>query len=125
MAAQGTDYLAAAAALFNAFAFDKVIPLVALMTMMVVVAWLLNKAQQKVDFNIEEMFKDENDKVSAARIIAFMAFAFSSWDLMAARLSGTSNVDHFAYYLFAWSGSLVFIKGVEKWDGHLPLGPKP
>lgn len=120
----GPNYLAAAAALFNTFAFDKVVPLVALVVMMSVIGWLLSRAQQKPDFNIEQMFKDEQDKTSAARVIAFMAFAFSSWDLMAARLSGTANTEQLAYYLFAWSGSMVFIKAAEKWDGHLPWGPK-
>jgi hypothetical protein len=116
------DYLAAAAALFNAFAFEKVVPLAALVVMMVAIGWLLNKAQAKEGFNIEQMFWDENSKVSASRVIAFMAFAFSSWDLMAARLGGTHSPEQFWGYLAAWSGALVFVKFADKWDGSLPFG---
>ena len=118
----GPDYLAAAAALFNAFAFDKVIPLVALIVMFVGIGWLLAKAQARPDFNLQEMFQDELGKVSAARVIAFMAFAISSWDVMAARLSNGATAEHFAYYLFAWSGALVFVKFADKWNGSMPLG---
>lgn len=115
-------YLQAAAALFNTFAFDKVIPLLALVMMMSVIGWLLYKAQQKDTFNLEEMFHDESGKTSAARIIAFMAFAISSWDLMSARLSNAADAQQYAYYLFAWSGALVFVKFADRWDGSMPFG---
>jgi hypothetical protein len=115
-------YLTAAAALFNTFTFDKVIPLISLGVMFSVFAWMLNRAQVKPTFNIEEMFQDETGKVSSARVIAFMAFAISSWDIMAARLSNTANGEQFAYYLFAWSGALVFVKFADKWNGQMPFG---
>jgi hypothetical protein len=115
-------YLQAAASLFNAFTFDKIIPLVALVVMVGMFAWMLGKAQAKPDFRIEEMFRDESGKTSAARVIAFMAFAISSWDLMSARLSNSANTEQFAYYLFAWSGALVFVKFADKWDGSMPFG---
>ena len=116
------DYLAAAAALFNAFAFEKVVPLVALTVMLVGIAWLLNKAQKKDGFNIEQMLTDETNKPSAARVLAFGAWAVSSWDLMSARLSGASSAEHIWGYLFAWSGALVFVKFADKWDGSMPFG---
>ena len=116
------DYLAAAAALFNAFAFAKVVPLAALVSMMVLVAYLLAKAQKKETFKIEQMFLDEADKVSSVRVLAFFAFSISSWDLMAARLSDKSSETQFFYYLAAWSGALVFVKFADKWDGSLPFG---
>jgi uncharacterized protein YfaQ (DUF2300 family) len=115
-------YLQAAAALFNTFAFDKVIPLVALVAMLSIFAWLFAKAQQKDSFNLQEMFQDETGKVSAARTIAFMAFSISSWDLMAARLSNAADPQQYAYYLFAWSGALVFVKFADRWDGSMPFG---
>lgn len=115
-------YLQAAAALFNAFAFDKVIPLVALIVMLSIFAWLFAKAQEKDSFNLQEMFQDEAGKVSAARVIAFMAFAISSWDLMAARLGNAADPQQYTAYLFAWSGALVFVKLADKWDGSMPFG---
>ena len=116
------DLLTAAAALFNAFAFEKVVPLVALVVMTAAIGYLLKKAQDKPDFHIEQMFLDENNKASAARFIVFGAWAISSWDLMAARLSNTHSAEHFYGYLFAWSGALVFVKFAEKWDGQVPFG---
>jgi hypothetical protein len=83
---------------------------------------MMAQAQKKDTFNLEEMFHDENGKTSASRVIAFLAFAFSSWDLMSARLSGQADAEQFAYYLFAWSGALVFVKMADKWNGTLPFG---
>jgi hypothetical protein len=116
------DLLAAAAALFNAWTFDKLVPLVTLGVMVWAIAWMLARAQAKPDFHIEQMFWDENDKTSASRIIAFFAFAVSSWDLMAARLSGTSSAQQYWGYLAAWSGALVFVKFADKWNGEVPFG---
>lgn len=116
------NYLAAAAALFNAFAFDKLVPLLALLIMLASIGWMLAEAQKKDSFNLEEMFHDEAGKTSASRVIAFLAFSFSSWDLMSARLSGQADAQQFAYYLFAWSGALVFVKAADKWNGSLPFG---
>ena len=116
------DYLTAAAALFNSFAFEKVVPLVVLFVMLVGIVMLLAKAQAKANFNIEQMLLDENGKASAARVFAFGAWAFSSWDLMSARLSGTHSPEHFYGYLFAWSGALVFVKFADKWNGVFPFG---
>jgi hypothetical protein len=117
-----SDLLAAAASLFNAFAFEKLVPLGALIVMAIGIGWLLMKAQQKPDFRIEQMLLDENNKASAARVIVFGAWAISSWDLMAARLGGTHSAEHYWGYLFAWSGALVFVKFAEKWDGSMPFG---
>jgi len=115
-------YLQAAAALFSTFAFDKVIPLLVLVVMLLLIAWMLQNAQKKESFNIEDMFRDEAGKTSAARVIAFLAFAISSWDLMSARLSNAASAEQYAYYLFAWSGALVFVKFADKWDGSMPFG---
>lgn len=117
-----SDYLKAAAALFNAFAFEKIVPLVALVAMLTGLVWLLAKAQQQADFNIAQMLLDENGKASASRAIAIGAWAFTSWDLMSARLSGTHSYEDFWGYLFAWSGALVFVKFADKWDGSMPFG---
>jgi len=116
------DYLKAAAALFNAFAFEKVVPLITLIAMLAGIVWLLSKAQAKEDFRIEQMLLDENGKASASRVIAFGAWAFTTWDLMAARLSGTHTTEDYWGYLFAWSGALVFVKFADKWDGSMPFG---
>lgn len=116
------DYLQAAAALFSAFAWQKVVPLVALVIMLALVGWLLVKAQAKEGFNIEQMFLDENGKASASRVIAFFAFGISSWDLMSARVSDKASEVQFFYYLAAWSGALVFVKFADKWDGSMPFG---
>jgi hypothetical protein len=116
------DYLAAAAALFNAFTWDKVIPLLTLVAMFGAITWMLKRAQAKPDFHLEQMFWDENDKTSASRVIALFAFAVSSWDLMAARMADKSTPEQFWGYLAAWSGALVFVKFADKWDGSLPFG---
>lgn len=120
----GPDYLAAAAALFNVFVFDKAIPIITMAVMFIAVAWLLFRAQGKEGFNIEEMFQDETGKASTARVLACFAFCVSSWDLMTARLAGHADPQYYFYYLSAWSGALVFIKLADKWTGELPFTTK-
>ena len=71
------------------------------------------------------MFRDDTGKVAASRVLAFFAFAISSWYLAVSVLSGKPDPVLYFYYLSAWSGALVFIKFAEKWDGSLPFGKGP
>lgn len=89
--------------------------------LIIVVLWRASRAQ---DFKFAAMLKDENGKESALRFGVFVAIAVSSWSLMrvtsAAPLTSEALVQVTWAYLFTWSGALVFVKALEKWNGVLP-----
>jgi hypothetical protein len=110
------------AALLSSVTIRVIIPLV-ILAVLLAIAWrLLTLAQRKDGFAIEMMLTDETSKPSAARFLALMAFAISSWYLAARVFSGTPDPVEYFYYLCAWSGALVFTKFADKWDGSLPFG---
>jgi hypothetical protein len=117
-----TTYLAA---LLSSVTIRVLIPLVILFLLLGIAWRLLTLAQRKHGFNIEQMFTDETGKASAARFLAMMAFAISSWALAVQVFSATLNAELYFYYLAAWSGALVFTKFADKWDGSLPFGKGP
>ena len=121
-AEQATTYLQALAA---SLTLSVLIPLVILLLLLALSWSLLAKAQAKEGFSVEEMFRDDTGKVAASRVLAFFAFAISSWYLAVSVLSGKPDPVLYFYYLSAWSGALVFIKFAEKWDGSLPFGKGP
>jgi hypothetical protein len=112
-------------ALSASLTINVVIPLLILLALLGFAWAMLSRAQRKDGFNVEDMFRDETGKVTASRVIAFFAFAVSSWWIAVGRLSGKTEDQAFFYYLAAWSGALVFIKFAERWDGSLPFGKGP
>lgn len=95
--------------------------LIFICVLMVVVLWRAARAQ---DFKFAQMLKDEQNKESALRFGVFVSIAVSGWSLMKATTSApiTSEalVQIYWAYLFTWSGALVFVKALEKWNGVLP-----
>lgn len=117
-----SDY---AAALLSSVTIRVLIPLVILFLLLGIAWRLITLAQRKDGFQIEQMFTDEAGKVSAARFLALLAFAISSWALAVQVFSATLSPELYFYYLAAWSGALVFTKFADKWDGSLPFGRAP
>jgi hypothetical protein len=116
------DLTAYGAALLSSVTIRVLIPLLILFVLLGIAWRLLTLAQRKAGFNIEQMFTDEQGKASAARFLAMMAFAISSWALAVQVFAATLTPELFFYYLAAWSGALVFTKFADKWDGSLPFG---
>lgn len=95
--------------------------LVFMCVLILAVLWRASRAQ---DFRLAAMLKDEAGKESALRFGCFISIAVSTWCLMrvtlAAQITADVLVQIFYAYLFTWSGSLVFVKVIEKWNGVLP-----
>jgi hypothetical protein len=97
------------------------LPALVLMLLMSLALWVIWRAQRNGKFDFSEMLRDENGKPSGLRLSVLGAFAVSSWVLMREALeAGPLDPQVYFVYLATWSGALVFVKGVEKWDGKLP-----
>lgn len=108
------DYVAAT---LGQLTVQTLIPLGILVVMFAIIYRTLVLAQRDPDFNISEMFKNADGKVSAGNCVILFCFAMTSWYLAVDRLSSNPNPDMLGYYLLAWSCSPALLK----WDGQLPF----
>lgn len=112
-----------ATALLAAFTFKEFFPALVLIGMLVMIFYVLVKAQKLEGFNLADMLRDERGKPSALRMAILVALSFSSWGLMALILYGQLTPEYWFWYLVTWSGSLALVKIAEagqRWDGRLP-----
>ena len=89
-----------------------------LLASMLIVFWT---AQRREDFDLAEMLRGEDTKVSPWRVFAFGAFAFSSWALMSEVLNARLTDWLMWSYLVTWAGSPSLLKAMERWNGVLPF----
>lgn len=113
----GPDYVTAAAALFNAFTFDKLTPLLTLLGMAAMFVWVLFKAQKGEGFDAAEFLKDETEKLSFGRLAAFICCMTHTWVVFVRTLNDKITVEELALYAVTWSGSLVLMQGIAAWKG--------
>lgn len=113
----GPDYLTAAAALFSAFTFGHLIPLGTLLGMATLFAWVLFKAQKGENFDAAEFLRDDDKKLSAARLFAFICCMTHTWVVFVRTLNDKITVEELALYAVTWSGSLVLMQGIAAWKG--------
>jgi hypothetical protein len=109
-------------ALLASVTIRVIIPLLILILVSVFIWWMIAKASANNDFHIEEVLLDAKDgKVSSTRLLAFLAFAISSWYLAVDVINGAPNYLVYLIYLLGWSGSLLLKEAVLKWNGQLPF----
>lgn len=108
------DALQAAASLFNAFAWDKLLPLVSVVIGMLLFYWMLAKAQ-KADptFQAIHFLYDENMKPSWKRLIGTGCFVMHSWIIYMGRVKGDLTFNDIALYVLAWSGSVILLEALR------------
>jgi hypothetical protein len=105
-----------------AHAFDG--PFTVLLFLLGGLGIMLYVAQHKGKLDLSQMFKDDAGKESGLRFAILGAWIMSSWYLMADLVSQKQgNAMLLGIYLATWSGSAVFVRALEKWDGK--LGAKP
>lgn len=105
-----------------ASAFDG--PFAVLLLLLAGLAIMLWRAQKNGHLDFAKMFKDENGKESGLRFCVLGAWIISSWVVMAdlvAQKQGDAAL--LGIYLATWSGSAVFIRALERWDGSLAKKP--
>jgi hypothetical protein len=113
----GPDYLAAAASLFNAFAFERLIPLLSLMFMGGLFIVVFYKAQARDDFDWSEFLRADNSKLSWGRLAAFICLMTHTWTVFARTVNDKVTIEEMGLYAVTWSGSLVLLQAIEAWKG--------
>jgi hypothetical protein len=104
---------------------QQLIPSTVLIVLLLLMAYVLFSAQKsREDFDIANMLKDENGKESGLRLALLVSLAISSWAVVTMVLNNTLSTNVWVGYLATWSGSLVFIKAADKWNGNLPFSSK-
>lgn len=85
-------------------------------------AFVMWRASRDGGFRWSDMLRDEKDKPSATRLGIFVSLAVSSYVVMVmATKVDEFIVDVLFWFLLTWSGTLIFAKVIEKWDGKLPF----
>jgi hypothetical protein len=108
---QTTEYLAA---LFTSVTIGVILPAVMLLAMIVMFIWVLHKAQQREDFDASDFLRDDNGKLSAMRLFAFVCLCVHSWVIAVETMSGRITDYQVLIYAATWSGSLVLITLINK-----------
>jgi hypothetical protein len=112
-----SDVLAAAAALFNSFTFDRLIPLATLLFMASLFVWVIFAAQKRDDFDASEFLRGDDRKLSWGRLAAFVCLMTMTWVIFTRTLNDKLAVEELALYAVTWSGSLVLLQAIEAWKG--------
>lgn len=98
------------------------VPALMLVALLLGFAISLLLVQKRPDFDFADIYRDENAKPSAARVLAVGTWVAATWYVMQDMLDGVPTPDVYWAYCITFSGSLVLSKAAEKWDGSLPFG---
>jgi hypothetical protein len=119
------NYMAAAAALFNAFTFDRLIPLITLMMLAVLFLWVIFQAQKGADFDASEFLRDDRRKLSWGRLAAFVCCVTHTWVIFTRTLNDRLTFEEQLLYCIVWSGSMILLQALEVWRGVKIASPPP
>lgn len=111
------DYVTAAAALFNAFIFQQLIPLLVLTALGYGFSRVLIAAQGRPDFDAAEFFRDDTGKLSFVRMGTAVCLVLHSWAYVTRTHANTITFNETLLYVGVWSGSSVILLVVEAWKG--------
>ncbi|MEO8153551.1 MAG: hypothetical protein ABI605_10815 [Rhizobacter sp.] len=124
----GPDFLAAAATLFNAFTFERLIPLAMLFSMSLLFIWVLFKAQKRDDFDASMFLRNDRGVLAPERLWGFVCFMTHTWAYASLVLSGKAADRDTLIYGGLWSGTAVAFQVLETWRGvrtNTPPLPNP
>ena len=111
----GPDYLAAAAALFNTFTFNQLLPGLSLVFLAWLLVRVLGQAQRSGTFNSGDFLRDEGGKPSWRRLVGFLCFMAHTWVLFVRTVTDRVTFEEQALYGGLWSGSAVVLLVAEAW----------
>lgn len=119
--ANADQILGAAAALFNTFTFDKLIPLISLLLMCWLFVWVLFKAQGGGNFDTSEFLRETDGpgrgKLSWKRLAAFICLIVHTWYIFTRTLTDKVTFNDMALYCLTWSSSMILLEGLNVWRG--------
>ena len=98
------------------------VALTILFLQLVLLAFVLYRAQKRPDFDVARFLRDENGKESAGRAFAFICLAVMSWGF--AMLIFLDRMTEYYFFIFGglWAGTPVAMEMVKKWNGAMPFG---
>jgi len=113
----GPDYVKAAASLFSAFAFDRLMPLLTLIGMAAMFVWVLFKAQKSSHFDASDFLRADSGKLSSGRLFAFICCMTHTWAIFVRVLNDKIQMEEFVLYASVWSGSLLVMQALDVYRG--------
>lgn len=118
------DLLAAAAALFNAFTWQRLLPLLTMLVLALVLYWMLAKGQRSdPTFRAVDFLREDTGKASWKRLTGTGCFVVHSWYVYMVTVAGTATWNDLALYVLTWSGSVVLLEGIRMMRGAPPAPP--
>jgi hypothetical protein len=118
--ASADQILQAAAALFNSFTFEKLIPTVALLLMAGLLLYMLRKAQLNLEnkFDFGDFFRDDTkSKVSFKYLVGFLCFMVHTWVIFTSKLDNKLTFNDMLLYGTLWSGTATAMYALNIWRG--------
>lgn len=93
-------------------------PAVILLVLLGFAFWAFRKAHNAPgnSFDLKDLFKDDQGRVSSMRFSLLVAMAISSWAIMVMVLNNQLDPTAFIGYIAFWSGSAVASKFVEAYQ---------
>lgn len=111
------DLLQAAAALFNSFTFERLIPLVMLFSLSMLFIWVMFKAQKSENFDASAFLRNDRGVLALDRVIGMLCFMVHTWAYATWVLNKTVTKDDTLIYGGLWSGTAVVFQFLEVWRG--------
>lgn len=93
------------------------VPKVVLAVMLVVFLWSFYTVSRRKDFDFADIYKDDKDKVSLARVMSFGTWVVATWVVMQDSLDAAPTVEIFIAYMLIFSGVKVAEKYIEARTG--------
>lgn len=127
---QPPDYLAAAAALFNTFTFEKLVPLLMIFSMSCLFIWVLYKAQGRDDFDASMFLRNDRGMLDLKQLTTLMCFMVHSWYITNETMAGKMTDTGMSIYVGAWGAIALGLHSLDtiraiKTNQPLPDNPMP
>ncbi len=124
------DYLAAAAALFNTFTFERLVPTAVLIFLAAMFIWFIRKAQARDDFDVSMFLRNDRGTLDRKQLTTVMAYIVHTWYLFFQTVNAKVTWDDTALYVGAWGAIAVGLHGLDtlraiKTGQPLPDNPMP
>lgn len=92
-------------------------PAFILIFMTLAFVYVLFRTQQREDFDLADMLRDETGRASSVRMGAFVCLGISSWGIMymLVKYQGVIDTWIFLGYMGIWSGAKAVEKAIDAW----------
>lgn len=130
MKIEPADLLDAAASLFHAFTFERLIPLGMLFSMSCLFLWVLFLAQKRDDFDASMFLRNDRGMLDLKQLTTFLCFMGHTWYFFNETMAGKMTDTAVSIYVGAWGAIAVGLHALDtvraiKTNQPLPDNPMP